>query len=150
MMRFDAFKFQSYHVRIEINATKKILTSHICSTDESELKEFPVSENLSQSCSMYKEESKVIIVDKFSTENDKYESKGIIVNKFSTDEGESECVINKQKDANYETEYEEYPVTYDVKIFFNVFKCGRKILNILNNRAWLPQDMNTIQRCWKL
>ena len=99
---------------------------------------------------MYKEESKVIIVDKFSTENDKYESKGIIVNKFSTDEGESECVINKQKDANYETEYEEYPVTYDVKIFFNVFNCVRKILNKLNNRAWLPQDMNTIQRCWKL
>ena len=104
-----------------MTTTKQILTSHICSTDKSELKEFPVNKTLSQSCSMYKEESKGIIVDGCSTENDEYESKGIIVNKCSTGEDESECVINKQKDSNNETEYEEYSGTYGVKIYFNVF-----------------------------
>ena len=38
----------------------------------------------------------------------------------------------KQKtDANNETEYEEYPVTYDMPSYYNVFKRGRKLLNIL-------------------
>ena len=72
-------------------------------------------------------------------EDDKSESKGIIVNKCSTDEDESECGLNKQKDANNETEYDESPVTYNVTIYFNVFECGRNILNRLNERAWLPQ-----------
>ena len=45
----------------------------------------------------------------------------------STEEDKSECAINKQKDANNE-------VTYDVPNYFNafnVFKCGREILDRL-------------------
>ena len=48
------------------------------------------------------------------------------------EEDESECVINRQKDANSETQYEESPVTHDVPIYFNVFECGRKLLNRLD------------------
>ena len=43
-----------------------------------------------------------------------------------------ECVINKQKDAKNETEYEESSVTYDAPSYFNVFGCGRNILNRLD------------------
>ena len=49
----------------------------------------------------------------------------------STEEDESEFVINKQKDAKNETEYEEYTVTYDVLRYFNVFEWGRNIVNRL-------------------
>ena len=86
-----------------MTATKQIPASHVFSTEKSELKEFPVNDTLSQSCSAEKEESKVIIVDKCSTDDDEYKSKGIIFNECSTDEDKSECVINKQKDANNET-----------------------------------------------
>ena len=84
MVRSYAFNLHSYPVRIEITTTKQILTTHICSTDKSKLKEFPVNETLSQSCSTDKDESKGIIVDECSTEGDKYESKYIIVNECST------------------------------------------------------------------
>ena len=114
MMRSDALNSHGYRVRMEMTATKQIPTSHICSTDESELKESPVNETLLQSCSTDKEESKGIIFDKCSTEDEKSESKGIIFNKCSTEEDEPECIINNKKDANNETEYEEYSVTYDV------------------------------------
>ena len=72
------------------------LTLHVCYTDESELKEFLVNETLLQICS-----------------TDKDESKGIIFNECSTKEYESECVINKQRYAKNETDYEESSVTYD-------------------------------------
>ena len=39
--------------------------------------------------------------------------------------------IYKQKDANNETEYEEYSVTVEVPRYFNIYKCGRNILNRL-------------------
>ena len=61
---------------------------------------------------------------------DKDESKGIIVDKCSTEEEKSECVqkyINKQRDANNEAEYEEYSVKDEVPSYFNIFKCGRNI-----------------------
>ena len=63
---------------------------------------------------------------------DEEESKGIIVDEFVTEEDESECFhknINKQKSANNETEYEEYSVTDEVPRYFNIFKCGRNLLN---------------------
>ena len=41
---------------------KHIPTSYVCSTDESELKEFLVDATLSQSCSTDKDESEGIIV----------------------------------------------------------------------------------------
>ena len=90
-----------------MNSKKHILTSHICSTVKSKLKEFLVDKKLLQI---------------YST--DKEESKGIIVDKCSTEEDESECVykkINKQKDANNGTDYEEYSVTHEVPIYFNIF-----------------------------
>ena len=86
MMRADYLNSENYPVRTEITGTKHMPTLHVCSTYESKLKEFLVDKTLSQICSTDKDESKVIIVDKFSTE-----------------EGESECVcknIIKQKDAN--------------------------------------------------
>ena len=48
---------------------------------------------------------------------------------------ESECVhknINRQKDENNETGYEEYSVTDEVPICFNIFKYGGNLLNRLD------------------
>ena len=92
-MRYDALNSNGYPVRTEMTTTKQILTLHVCSTDESELKEFPVDENLSQICSTDKEKSKGITVNKWSTKDNESKSKGIIVNKTllqgcSTDEDE--------------------------------------------------------------
>ena len=66
---------------------------------------------------------------------EKDELKGIIVDKCSTEEDESECIpkyINKQKDSNNEAEYEESSVTDEVQSYFNIFKCGKNIFNILD------------------
>ena len=54
-MRVDVIKLHVYPVRMETTATKNIPTSHVCSTDDSELKEFLVDENVSKICSMDKE-----------------------------------------------------------------------------------------------
>ena len=65
---------------------------------------------------------------------DEDESKGIIVEKISTEEDESEFVhkdINKQKDANNETEYDESSLTYEVPSYFKIFECVGNILNRL-------------------
>ena len=116
----DALNSHGYSVRMEMTAQ----SLHVCSMDEDNSKGIIVQKPLSQS---------------FST--DKYKSKGIIINKtlsqncstdkdklFSTEEDKSECDIKKQKDANNE-------VTYDVPKYFNsfnVFKCGRNILDRLD------------------
>ena len=124
MIRDYAFNLHVYPVRTKINAPY----SHVFPLDESELKQFLVNEPLSQSCFTDEDESKGIISDECSTEDDEYKSKGIIANKFSTEEDKSECVINKQKDEKNE-------VTYDLPSYFNafnVFKCGRKLLDILD------------------
>ena len=71
MMRSDSINSHVYPVRMEITDTKQIPTSHVVSTDESELKEVLVDKALLQICS-----------------TDEYESKGIIVNKFSKEEDE--------------------------------------------------------------
>ena len=65
---------------------KHIPVSHVCSPEESKLKEFLVNKTLSQICS-----------------TDEDESKGITVDECSTKEDESERVhknISKEKDAN--------------------------------------------------
>ena len=118
MMRTDALNLENYPVRMEMTSTKQIPTSHIFSTNESELKEFLVDKNLSQICSM-----------------DKDESRGIIVNECYTKEEETEFIhnnINKQKYAKNEAEYEESSVTNEVPRYFNIFECGRNILNRLD------------------
>ena len=104
MTRVDALNLHVNPVRTETTAP----SLHVCSTYKSELKEFPVNETLSQSRSTDEDESKVIIVNDCSTEEDK-----------------SECSINKQKGAKKE-------VTYDALSYFNVFECGRKILDRLD------------------
>ena len=70
MMRSDALNLHVYPVRTEITDTKQIPISHVCSTEKSELEEFLVEETLSQICYTNEEESKGIIVDKRSTEED--------------------------------------------------------------------------------
>ena len=99
-------------------STKQILTSHIFSTYKSGLKEFPVDVTLSKICSVEEDESKGIIVDGCSTEEYKSEY--------------SHKHINKQKYAKNETYYEEYSVTDEVPSSFNIYKCVRKLLNILD------------------
>ena len=85
MMRADSLNSHVYTVRTVMTAP----FLHICSTDESELKEFLVNKNLSQKVSTDKGESKGIIVDECSTKDDRSELEGIIVNKFSTEEDKS-------------------------------------------------------------
>ena len=58
-------------------------------------------------------------------EDEEYELKGITISKCSTEEDKSECAIKKQKGAKKE-------VKYDVPSYFNVLKCGRKLLDILD------------------
>ena len=83
-MRSDALNSHGYPVRTEMTATKQIPTLQVCSTDESELKEFRVDETLLRICSMDEDESKGITVDKFFTKDDESKSKGIIVDECPT------------------------------------------------------------------
>ena len=48
--------------------TRYILVSYVCSTGESESKEFLVGKTLSKVFSMDKDDSKIIIIDESSTE----------------------------------------------------------------------------------
>ena len=56
MMRADTLNSHVYPVRTKMTATKQILTSHVCSTDERKLKEFLVDRKLSQICSTDEDE----------------------------------------------------------------------------------------------
>ena len=67
MIRADALNLHVYPVITEITA----LSLQVCSTEESELKEFLVNENLLQSCYTGKDESKGIIVNDCSTDEEK-------------------------------------------------------------------------------
>ena len=72
-----------------MTATKQIPNLYVCSTDEDELKEFPVDKTLSQICSTDESELKELPFDKILPQicsTDKDESKGIIVDKCSTEE----------------------------------------------------------------
>ena len=70
MMRADVLNLHVYPIRIEMTGTKQIPTSHVCSTDDSKLKEFIVDKTLSYICSTDKDKSKGIIIYKISTEED--------------------------------------------------------------------------------
>ena len=71
MMIDDALKLHVYPVRTEITATKQVPILHLCYTEEIKLKDFPVDETLLQIYSADEDESKVIIVDECSTEENK-------------------------------------------------------------------------------
>ena len=119
-MRADALKSHGYLVRTEMTAP----SLHICSTSKDKSKGIIVHETLLQSFSTDKDKSKGIIVNEylsqsFSTDEDEL---------CSTEEDKWECTITKQKYASNE-------VTYDVPNYFNafnVFECGRKILDRLD------------------
>ena len=66
MLRADALNLHVYPVRTEMTATKHILVSHVCSTDDSKLKGFLVDKTLLRNCSTDQDESKGIIVNKRS------------------------------------------------------------------------------------
>ena len=87
-MTSDALNLHSYPVRTEMTSTKQIPTLHICSTYESELKEFPIDQTSLQICSTDEDEQKGIIVNKCSTKDHKSESKVIIVNECCTEDNE--------------------------------------------------------------
>ena len=117
-MRADALNLHVYPAGTEMTGTKQIPTSHVYYKDESELKEFLVDENLSQICSRDKDESKGIIVDAYSTKGGRIRMRS--------------QKINKQKNAKNKAEYEEHSVTDEVPSYFNIFECGRNILNIID------------------
>ena len=73
MMRADALTSHGYPIITGMTATKQIPSSHGCSADKRDLKEFHVNETLLQSCSTDKEKSKGIIVNE------------TILQRFSTD-----------------------------------------------------------------
>ena len=59
MMRSDALNSHIYPIGTDMTATKQIQTSHVCSMDDSELKEFLVEKTLSLIYSMDRYESKI-------------------------------------------------------------------------------------------
>ena len=73
MMRADALNSHVYPLRTKITTTQHIPTSHVFSSANSELKEFLIGETLYRICSTDKDESKGIIVDEFSADDDKSE-----------------------------------------------------------------------------
>ena len=66
----DVLNLHVYPIRTQMNGTQKIPTSRVYYKDEIELKQFLANKTLSQIYSTDKDESKGIIVDKFSTEED--------------------------------------------------------------------------------
>ena len=70
MIIADVLNSHVYPVRTKMTATKQIPTLHVSSTDNRKLKEFLVDKTLSQICSTDEDESKGIIVNKRSTNED--------------------------------------------------------------------------------
>ena len=99
-------------------------SSNFYSTDEDKSKRIIVHKGLSQSCSTNEDESKQSIVNKTLSHNYCAD-----VDKLcSTEKDISECTITEQKDA----EYEESSVTKEVLSYFNIFGCGRNLLDRLD------------------
>ena len=105
-----------------MNGGKHIPIEYVCSTDNSESKEFLVDEKLLQVCS-----------------TDKGKSKRVIIDESYMEDSESECVhksANKEKYAKNEAEHEDTlvkdnPVVKE-PIYFNIIECVNNILNKLD------------------
>ena len=127
MMRADAFNLHVDSVRTEMTGTQQILILHICDLDKSESKGITVEENSSQVYSTDERKSESLIADEISTEKNDSESVHKSIN------------TNKEKYAIYETEHEEPLVTDNLFIneprYFNLFKCGKNLLNNLDDRC---------------
>ena len=83
-------------------------------TDDDESKRIIVHKDLSQSCSTNKSKLKISIVNKNLSQKNYADV--------------SEYTITEQKDE----EYKKSAVTKEVRSYFNVFECGRNILDRLD------------------
>ena len=120
MMRSDTLNWHDYGVYTEMNA----LSLNIYYTDEDESKRITVHEILPQNCFVNEDKSKQSIVNETLSQN--YYAD---VDKLcSTEIDISEHTITEQKDADYE----EYSVTKEVPSYFNIFECGRNLLDRLD------------------
>ena len=120
MMRADDLNSQVYPLRTEMTDP----SSYVFSTDKNESKGIIVHKHLSQNCSTDKDESKCSIVNKTLSQNCSADKEKV----SSTEEDKSECTITEQRGVKNE-------VTYDVPDYFNVFnvfECGRKLLDKLD------------------
>ena len=70
----DALNLHVYPVRTEMTGMQRILISHVCGLNESELKGIITERNLSQVCYVDKRESENFIVNESSTEDIKLKS----------------------------------------------------------------------------
>ena len=118
-------------------------SSNVYSTDEDESKRVIVHEGLSQSCSTNEDKSKQSIVNE--TLSQKYSAD--VDELCSTEKYISDYTITEQKD----TDYEDYSFTKEVPSYFNIFECGRNLLDRLDvtyERACMatPKE-NTIRTC---
>ena len=73
MMRAYALNLNVYPVRIEMTGTKQIIILHVCYTDKRKPEEFLMQKTLAQVYSVYKDKSKIIIVDESFTEESESE-----------------------------------------------------------------------------
>ena len=120
MMIYDTLKWRGYGGYTEMTA----LYSKVYSTDEDESKRIIVHETLSQSCSTNDGKSKLSIVNETLLQNYSADVDELCSTKIDI----SEYTITEQKDADYE----EFSVTKEVPSYFNIFECGRNILDKLD------------------
>ena len=132
-MRSDTLNWHDYGSYTEMTDP----SSNVYSTEDDESKRIIVHEGLSKSCSTNKGESKRSIVNKTLSQNYSTDMDEIC----STEKDISEYTITEQKDA----EYKESSVTKEVPRYFNIFVCGRNILDrldVMNEQAFMttPKD----------
>ena len=107
-----------------MTGTQQVPISHVCDLDENKSEDIPAEKNLLQVCSTDVGKSESVIVDESSTEESETES----VHK-STNTNEEKYEIGKTQN--------EEPLVTDNKVinkpsYFNLFKCGKNILNRLD------------------
>ena len=120
MMRADTLNWHDYGGYTEMTAP----SLNVYSTDEVGSKCIIVHETLSQNFSTEKGKSKQSIVNETLSQNYSTDVEKL----YSTEIGISEHTITKTKG----TEYEEYLVTKEVPSYFNIFECGRNLLERLD------------------
>ena len=81
MMKAGYLNSDNYPLITEMTATKNIMNLNVCFTDNRKLNKFLVDKNVSHICSTDKDESKDIIADEYSIEEDKSECVHINRNK---------------------------------------------------------------------
>ena len=105
-----------------MTGAKQIPISNVCSAEQNKSKEFLLNKNLLQICSTDEDESKIIIFDESSMEES------------GSERGQKN--VKKEKDAKNEV-YNERTLVNDNPVvkkprYFNIFECGRNLLNKLD------------------